>query len=54
MVFHWSVPVAHQRGRAASAAVRTPTTVAAHVEHIVAELGVARRAQIAAWVATQG
>ena len=30
-----------------------PKTVAAHVEHILAKLGVSRRAQIAAWAATQ-
>jgi DNA-binding CsgD family transcriptional regulator len=29
-----------------------PKTVSAHVEHILAKLGVARRAEIAAWVAT--
>jgi DNA-binding CsgD family transcriptional regulator len=29
-----------------------PRTVGAHVEHILAKLGVARRAEIAAWVAT--
>jgi len=30
----------------------SPKTVSAHVEHILAKLGVARRAEIAAWVAT--
>jgi DNA-binding CsgD family transcriptional regulator len=30
----------------------SPRTVGAHVEHILAKLGVARRAEIAAWVAT--
>jgi DNA-binding CsgD family transcriptional regulator/tetratricopeptide (TPR) repeat protein len=30
-----------------------PKTVAAHVEHILAKLGVSRRAQIATWAATQ-
>jgi DNA-binding CsgD family transcriptional regulator len=29
-----------------------PKTVSAHIEHILAKLGVARRAEIAAWVAT--
>jgi DNA-binding NarL/FixJ family response regulator len=31
----------------------SPKTVAAHVEHILAKLGFARRAQIATWAATQ-
>jgi DNA-binding CsgD family transcriptional regulator len=30
----------------------SPKTVSAHVEHILAKLGVARRAEIAAWTAT--
>jgi ATP/maltotriose-dependent transcriptional regulator MalT len=30
----------------------SPKTVSAHVEHILAKLGVARRAEVAAWVAT--
>jgi DNA-binding NarL/FixJ family response regulator len=30
----------------------SPKTVSAHVEHILAKLGVSRRAEIAAWVAT--
>jgi len=30
----------------------SPKTVSAHVEHILAKLGVARRTEIAAWVAT--
>jgi DNA-binding CsgD family transcriptional regulator len=30
----------------------SPKTVSAHVEHILAKLGVARRAEIAAWVST--
>jgi DNA-binding NarL/FixJ family response regulator len=29
-----------------------PKTISAHVEHILGKLGVARRAEIAAWVAT--
>ena len=29
-----------------------PRTASAHVEHILAKLGVARRAEIATWVAT--
>jgi hypothetical protein len=29
-----------------------PKTASAHVEHILAKLGVTRRAEIAAWVAT--
>ena len=29
-----------------------PKTVSAHVEHILAKLGVGRRAEVAAWVAT--
>jgi DNA-binding NarL/FixJ family response regulator len=29
-----------------------PKTVSAHVEHILAKLGVARRTEVAAWVAT--
>jgi len=32
----------------------SPKTVSAHVEHMLAKLGVARRAEIAAWVATVG
>ena len=32
----------------------SPKTVAAHVEHILAKLGAARRAEIAAWVVTRG
>jgi len=32
--------------------VLSPKTVSAHVEHILAKLGVARRAEIAAWAAT--
>jgi DNA-binding CsgD family transcriptional regulator len=32
----------------------SPKTVNAHVEHILAKLGVSRRAEIAAWVATHG
>jgi DNA-binding NarL/FixJ family response regulator len=32
----------------------SPKTVSAHVEHILPKLGVARRAEIAAWVATIG
>jgi DNA-binding CsgD family transcriptional regulator len=35
----------------ASALAIAPKTAAAHVEHIRTELGVSRRAQIAAWVA---
>ena len=38
----------------AAALTIAPKTVAAHIEHILAKLGVARRAQIAAWVATHG
>ena len=38
----------------AAALTIAPKTVAAHVEHILAKLGVSRRAQIAAWVATHG
>ncbi len=34
--------------------VVSPKTVSAHVEHILAKLGVGRRAEIAAWVATIG
>jgi DNA-binding CsgD family transcriptional regulator len=30
----------------------SPKTVSAHVEHILAKLGVGRRAEIAAWTAT--
>jgi DNA-binding CsgD family transcriptional regulator len=30
----------------------SPKTVSAHVEHILAKLGVSRRAEIATWVAT--
>jgi DNA-binding CsgD family transcriptional regulator/tetratricopeptide (TPR) repeat protein len=37
----------------AAALTIAPKTVAAHVEHILSKLGVARRAQIAAWVATR-
>jgi ATP/maltotriose-dependent transcriptional regulator MalT len=29
-----------------------PRTASAHVEHILAKLGVGRRAEVAAWVAT--
>jgi DNA-binding CsgD family transcriptional regulator len=32
----------------------SPKTVSAHVEHILAKLGVARRAEVAAWVALLG
>ncbi len=32
----------------------SPKTVSAHVEHILAKLGVARRAEVATWVASQG
>ena len=32
----------------------TVKTVNAHVEHILAKLGVSRRAEIAAWAATLG
>ena len=32
--------------------VVSPKTVSVHVEHILAKLGVARRAEVAAWVAT--
>lgn len=32
--------------------VLAPKTVSAHVEHILAKLGMARRSQIAAWTAT--
>ena len=38
----------------AAALTISPKTVAAHVEHILAKLGFARRAQIATWAATQG
>ncbi len=37
----------------AAALVLSVSTVAAHVEHILAKLGAARRAEIAAWVATE-
>jgi len=30
----------------------SPKTVSAHIEHILAKLGVARRAEVAAWAAT--
>ena len=33
----------------AEALVLSPKTVSAHIEHILAKLGVARRAEIAAW-----
>lgn len=36
----------------ASALFVSPKTVSAHVEHMLAKLGVSRRAEIAAWVAT--
>jgi DNA-binding CsgD family transcriptional regulator len=36
----------------ASQLVLSPKTVSAHVEHILAKLGVARRTEIAAWAAT--
>jgi DNA-binding CsgD family transcriptional regulator len=36
----------------ASDLVISPKTVSAHVEHTLAKLGVSRRAEIAAWVAT--
>ena len=36
----------------ASALVLSPKTVSAHVEHILAKLAVARRAEIAAWAAS--
>ena len=36
----------------AAALTIAPKTAAAHVEHIRTKLGVSRRAQIAAWVAT--
>ena len=36
----------------ASQLTLSPKTVSAHVEHILAKLGVARRSEIAAWVAT--
>jgi DNA-binding CsgD family transcriptional regulator len=32
----------------------SPKTVSAHVEHILAKLGVSRRTEVAAWVATLG
>lgn len=38
----------------AAALMISPKTVAAHVEHILAKLGFARRAQIAAWATMQG
>jgi len=34
--------------------VLAPKTISAHVEHILAKLGMARRSQIAAWTATVG
>ena len=37
----------------AAALTIAPKTVAAHVEHILAKLGVSRRAQVAAWIASQ-
>lgn len=37
----------------AQSLVISPKTVSAHVEHILAKLGVARRTEVAAWVATQ-
>jgi len=39
--------VAHELGL-------SPKTVSAHLEHIMAKLGVGRRAEVAAWVATTG
>jgi len=36
----------------ASALVLSPKTISAHVEHILAKLGVARRTEIAAWAAS--
>jgi DNA-binding CsgD family transcriptional regulator len=41
-------------GEIADALSVSPKTVSAHVEHILAKLGVSRRAEIAAWVATGG
>lgn len=38
----------------AAALVIAPKTASSHVEHILAKLGVARRAEIAAWVASSG
>ena len=32
----------------------SPKTVSAHLEHIMAKLGVGRRAEVAAWVASIG
>jgi DNA-binding CsgD family transcriptional regulator len=37
----------------AAARAISPKTVAAHIEHILAKLGFARRAQIATWSATR-
>jgi DNA-binding CsgD family transcriptional regulator len=34
--------------------VLAPKTVSAHVEHILAKLGMARRSQVAAWAASVG
>jgi DNA-binding CsgD family transcriptional regulator len=31
----------------------SPRTVSAHIEHILAKLGVGRRAEVAAWVASR-
>jgi len=44
----------HTNPEIAAALDVAPKTVAAHVEHILAKLGVGRRAEIAAWVASTG
>ncbi len=42
----------HTNGEIASRLFLSPKTVSAHVEHILAKLGVARRSEIAAWTTT--
>ncbi len=47
-----AIAVGMTNAEIATELVVSPKTVSAHVEHILAKLGVARRAEVAAWVAT--
>ncbi|HYL41357.1 MAG TPA: AAA family ATPase [Candidatus Binatus sp.] len=47
-----AIAAGHTNAEIAELLFVSPKTVSAHVEHILAKLGVARRAEIAAWVAT--
>jgi DNA-binding CsgD family transcriptional regulator len=46
------VAAGHTNREIAARLFVSPKTVGAHIEHILTKLGVARRAEIAAWVAS--